>query len=355
MKNKELVYELLKCALWGQGIVPDSADDLHDAYLLCKQQGVLGVGFQGLQRYASLGVLNIDGATENIYLRWMGLAAKLQQNYDAMEAMQGRLHRMFQDADVRCLVLKGLALSPYYEEPKLRCFGDLDIYSPYDFEKIDVLLKSVATTYSNDYYRHTECNVDGITVENHKYLTDVRGQYRWLGLEKYLKDVSTANLANVDVGGLYYPDETFTFVFFVYHALGHFVYEKLSMKFLIDWCMLLKGRDSVPEDVIDARLKAFGLMRFAAYMTKLCELRLGLLEPYLTKGLIAEMDNISEASLLRFEEDMFKAGYKGFTSNSVKDRIDRGLDFYRKRWKVEEFLGVSVSRFVWDKMIAILK
>lgn len=65
------------------------------------------------------------------------------------------------------------------------------------------------------------------------------------------------------------------------------------------------------------------------------------------------MIKIEDKQLQRFADDMFRDDYTGFTSNSVKDRIERGFDFLGKAWKLREFLGVSPARFVFDKFVGL--
>ena len=237
----------------------------------------------------------------------------------------------------------------------IRMFGDLDIYSPSDYDRLDDILKTIGSCYRFDYYRHSECKVYGVMVENHKFLTDIRGQRRFLKLEKFLSGEASNSLNSADGFGVFKPNESFTFIFFVYHALMHFIYEKLSMKFLFDWCVMLKNREEVDMDFLDEKLAEFGLMRFAAVMTSLCINKLGLREDIVPTTLLKEIKMLDSSLVARFESDMFSEEYEGFTTNSLRDRIKRGVDFYHKRWKIKEFLGVSMIPFLWEKMCALLR
>ena len=94
-------------------------------------------------------------------------------------------------------------------------------------------------------------------------------------------------------------------------------------------------------------------MRFTAVMTVICIERLGLSEEYVPQGVLSEIETLDRPTIERFEEDMYKMDYVGFSSNSLKDRIKRGIEFYRKRWKIKEYLGVSATAFLWEKVKAI--
>lgn len=133
------------------------------------------------------------------------------------------------------------------------------------------------------------------------------------------------------------------------------MYEKLTLKFMVDWCMILQKRGTLPDNLLDERLNGFGLMRFAAFMSRVCVSRLGMDECLLTSGLKAEMEKIDDKQLKRFEDDMFRDDYTGFTSNSLRDRFERGFDFMGKAWKLRQFLVVSPARFVFDKFVGLFE
>lgn len=346
-----IFFELIRVAIGNQVCLSHtpSADEWGELYAIAKKQSLVGICFAGVQKLQK----QRQCPPKSLYLKWMGSAAVLMRNYETMQSMKQRLHGVFVQNGIGCLLLKGLALSEYYNEPGMRAFGDMDIYSPDSCVKVDELLKPISKGFSVEYYRHSECKLDGVTIENHRFLTDVRGQKRWHDLESYLHSLAVSRIGSSK--GLSYPDETFTILFFVYHALGHFLYEKLTLKFMVDWCMLLQKRGTLPEKLLDERLNGFGLMRFAAYMSRVCVLRLSMDESLLTAGLKSEMSKIEDKQLQRFVDDIFRDDYTGFTSNSLKDRIERGFDFLCKAWKLREFLGVSPARFVFDKFVGLFE
>ena len=358
MTGRLLLYNLLKLAVSDN----DSSLILENScsakvYSLAVSQGIVGIAFVGLRKYMEIHGIKKENLGESVkaYERWFATAASIILNHDKISHLQGKMSKYLQEEGIKALVLKGLSISKYYDNASLRCFGDLDIYSPTDYDKLDKVLKSISTNFSVDYYRHSECMVNGVMVENHRYLTDVRGQSRFYKLENFLQDEASASLASIVDGGLYYANECFSFVFFVYHALSHFLYEKLSLKFLVDWCVMLKGRNELADDVLDQKLNEFGLMHFAATMTALCVDRLGLQEVFVPKLLLTESKSIKQDLLDRFEDDMFVQEYEKFSSNSLQDRFKRGKEFYKKSWKIKEFLNVSTTAFLWEKICALKK
>lgn len=358
MTNRDFLYNILKVIISDFDFTNSlESVKLSSVYSLSLSQGVAGIAFQGLHKMMShqgMTKQNI-GASLPVFNKWFRATATIILHYEKILDLQRKLSGHLQKVGIKALVLKGLSISSYYDDASLRSFGDLDIYSPTDYDKLDEILKPISTGFSVDYYRHSECRVNGVMVENHRYLTDVRGQSRFYKLESFLQSEASASLASISDGGLYYANECFLFVFFVYHALSHFLYEKLSLKFLVDWCVMLKGRNELADDILDQKLNEFGLMHFAATMTALCVDRLGLQEEFVPKLLLSESKSIKQDLLDRFEEDMFVQEYEKFSSNSLQDRLKRGKEFYKKSWKIKEFLNVSTTAFLWEKVCALMK
>ena len=317
-------------------------------YDMVKKQSQVGICFAGVQRLPEK-----MRPPEMLYLTWLGMAAKISQSFDNMRALEQKLDALFKERGVKAVLVKGASIAAYYDEPKLRQFGDIDIYSPCDYEVINEIIKPIASEYNEEYYRHSEARVDNVMVENHKYLTDVRGQSRWDKLERYLSSLASAKLAPVSAGGLTYSDDVLTLLFFVYHAQAHFLFERISLKFFVDWCVLLQ-RTKVPKKLIEERLLEFGLMRFAAMLTRVCVDRLGLSKECVPNAVGSMAASFDEKDVTRFEADIFCYDHVGFSSNSLRDRIERGREFYRNRWKIEDFLGESIYKFLWNKMVSIV-
>lgn len=246
-------------------------------------------------------------------------------------------------------------MAKYYLHSYLRQFGDIDIYSPTNFETIDNILKDAGDDYELDCYRHSQIRIKGITVENHIFLTDARWKKKWNTLEEFLKKEAEKTLNNIEGGGLFVAGGLFCEVFFMYHALVHFAYDQLNIRFLTDWYYILKNRDVIyDEEMVDA-FRKFGLMKFAGVLTRLCMERIDLKSKMVPSGVLEEAEMVSPEMMLRFEDDIYSMEHEGFTTNSLRDRIIRLSSFYQNRWKITCFLGTSYLAFVWSKIIAILK
>ncbi len=255
---------------------------------------------------------------------------------------------------IKALVLKGSAFASFYDVPEIRQFGDIDIYSPTEFEAIDAILKEIGKNHELECYRHTHCTVNGITVENHIYLTDARWKKKWMPLEEFLSKEAAGYLETKQEPGLCYPDALFSIVFYLYHTLAHLVYKHINVRFLLDWYYLLVHSNNLDEHMLESKLYDFNLTKIAGIVTALCIKRLGLNEEIVPDFLLQESHNIKQTLLTKVEDDMFDTTHEGFSTNSLKDRIKRILTFYRYRWKITNFLGMSFVGFIWFKMMSII-
>ena len=288
-------------------------------------------------------------------LQWIGQSIQSENTNKLIVATQQQISDQFKQKGIKALVLKGSALSLYYKTPEFRQYGDIDIDSPTEYEKIDDILKTIGVNYDLECYRHSQCQVQGVTVENHIYLTDARWKKKWAALEDYLTKLAAKNLQQQEEYGLGYPDDVFNILFFVYHALAHFAYDQLTVRTLVDWYYLMNKRSETDDSLLVSKLDEYGLMEMAGSLTALCIKRLELDEKNVPESLLSVAKKQEVSLLAKFEEDMFSPEHGGFTSNTLSDRIARISVFYRNRWKMEHYMNISFAGFIWSKVLAIIK
>ena len=348
---QELVPELIKVALGRQETLSrvPSENEWKEMLKTACSQGVSGFGFIALKKLEKQNQRSADEVKQ----QWLGAATQVAMNQEKIAAVANRLSYQFKEAGIKVLELKGRSLAKYYPEPILRSFGDLDIYSVSEQNRVDDLLRAIGKDFDGSYYRHSECRVNGIEIENHRFVTDVRGQRRWEKLEGYLRSLAVARLAHEPTGGLYQPDEMFTMLHFLYHAEIHFLYEQITVKFLAEWCLLLMNRKEASMVLLSENIEKYGLLPFATYLSAACIRPLGLQETLLPECVARNLKRVKSELLERFVGDMFSTEYFKHTSDSLSDRVKRGLDLLGRRWKLEGVLNISVWQFVWEKFLRL--
>lgn len=85
---------------------PSSAD-WKALYDMSMKQSLVGICFAGVQRLPSKN----QAPPEMLHLKWMGMAAKIQQRNEVHNARQPEVLRNFRDNGFPCSVLKGQGCS----------------------------------------------------------------------------------------------------------------------------------------------------------------------------------------------------------------------------------------------------
>lgn len=362
-QSPEVLFHLLRISLGNNSTssLPDSID-WNEAIDLSFDQGVAAIAVDGLEKGEVLGmkgkaldVLDLP-ELEDLKYEWFGSVFTEEQNYSDISSRVEVLARNFKEKGIKALLVKGLSYASYYPIPQHRTFGDIDIFSPESYQQVDDILIDIADNFSVEYYRHSHCSLDGISIENHKYLCDVRGQKRWQALEEELSSYALDVLSSKDEGGIYYPDGRLSVLFFLYHAQAHLIFESLSLRFLTDWAVMLnKERELISSGWFKENVEKFGLKKITGVLTSLCIKHLGSDRSLLPESLLQLADSIGDSLERKVLDDIFRKEKEGFGNSSLVSRLGRAIVMFKRGWKYKEFLGVSPLVFVTEKWVGIVK
>ena len=131
--------EFIKVAVGHQNSLSDipTANEWKEIYQLAKQQTLVGILFAAIeklpkeQRPPKPLLMQWFAFTENIRMR------NSQVNEDAVTMCE-----MVRKDGLRCVVLKGQGVAPYYPEPLLRQCGDIDLWIEGGVKKVVNYLRS---------------------------------------------------------------------------------------------------------------------------------------------------------------------------------------------------------------------
>lgn len=144
--NNELFFELLCVAIGTRktlSITP-SAKQWMELFALSKKQALVAVAFHGVTR------LNLDsdfgaslGIPEVLYLKWLGLTAKVAQRNKKLNAECAKICKDLVHDGFKTVVVKGQSNLEYYPEELRECRtpGDIDVWVR-PFEGIDIAVAS---------------------------------------------------------------------------------------------------------------------------------------------------------------------------------------------------------------------
>lgn len=273
----ELFFDLIQVAIGCRVCLSHSpsADEWGELYAMAKKQSLVGVCFAGVQRL----VEQRQEPPEMLYLTWMGMAAKIQQRNEVVNRQCVDLQKRLSADGVRSAILKGQGIASLYkcggsnglnslngsDLSGLRQSGDIDIWidAPKE-EVIDYVMKKAPTNEFGQKHIHFHF-YDDTEVEAHWY------PVRWLSpkgklLQSYFDRERETQFANI-VGGLCVPTAEFQLVHQLLHVYGHYVYEGVGMRQMMDLYFAqdaVRNNDNANVNLnrVHAMFKKLGLMRF---------------------------------------------------------------------------------------------
>ena len=353
--RKKLIYDLLKFALSDDKANFDVFKDVSAvewtwAFEVLSMHGVSPVVSSALEKLP----LNLRPPKE-VLLKFIMANMAAHKSFAKLKGLVEKMDGLMNECDLKCLLLKGFSLSECYPAPELRKFVDIDLYAPGAESNVDESFIKKGVTVDTSFYRHSHFHVNGVLVENHHCLLDVRGRKMMAILDADLKDMALRHLDSFDGPGLYYPDAMFSLIFNLHHAMSHFIYEGISFKFLVDWIFFLRnGIKHLTTDQMAASLNKHGLLKFAAVMSEVSVKHLGLAVEDVPECIRVEMTRLKPKTVTRFIDDLFRPYEPSHKKNLFAERVNNVRRIIQASWKPKEFLGQSAFGFVWDKFVPIL-
>jgi hypothetical protein len=213
-----------------------NGDEWKALYRLAAQEGVLATVFDSMMQLPE----NLHPPHE-LKVSWTMSVDYIEQQYERKLSVAQELATRFGEHNIRMLIVKGLSIAQYYPVPSRREFGDLDIYLSEKYEEGNRLLEQWGAFHDSiDYKKHTGYIFKGIPVENHSYFLVLLENAELLSRDDTLfKTMADEELKNATTGKIVFPASDFTLLFFMYHALVHFVTERLRWRYFCDWAILL--------------------------------------------------------------------------------------------------------------------
>ena len=340
--NKDTLY-FIRLVRSGAGLgaapVSDTADTAvtpgswERIYRMAAAHGLSAVVWDGICRLPAA-----QQPPRETRIRWALSAEKLEERYRHQQQTASKLAARFSEEGLRMLLLKGLGLSRDYPLPEHRECGDIDIYLYGESDKGDRILHEIGAHPYFDVPKHSEYVWDGVLIENHRTILNVRRNRteRELNavLVRLLEKEGTHGLAP----GIQAPRATFNAIFLIRHAAVHFQKEGIVLRHLCDWaCFLTRHWDEIDHALFRTAMEDYRMDRFADLMTAAAVEYLG-----------AEVPGPEcEAGMLgRFMEEVLTLSPM---PDKLLPRLLRKLSGpYRNRWRLREVLRTPVWRYYYD-------
>lgn len=305
-----------------------------EAYRMAAEQGVLAIAWDGVQR------LGADHSTlpRRLRLQWALNTERIECRYRRQKAVAAELAERFREEGLRTVVLKGLAVSACYWRPEHRPAGDFDCYLMGRSDEGDRIARKAGAEVRCDFYKHSLIIYKGLTIENHRYCTAIRGSRRAKKFERELQRVlAEGGTTRIDDTPLEAPPDLFQALFLTHHALGHFLSEGIALRHLCDWAVLLRTcADRIDWPHFAELGRRYGLLPFADAMTRLAVRQLGVPMPAYA---VASRPEAEE----RLLHDLFDTSHRVYNMGARAWRLRLMLlgNTLRSGWKYRLFTDTT--------------
>lgn len=281
---QSLFFALIRVSIGRQERLSHTPTEMEwrELYALAEKQAVIGICFCGVQRLQRLGY----DIPMDLYMKWLGMAAKIQQRNELMNRRSVEVQRMLAKEGMRMSILKGQGVARYYKLKDeslelranslgmLRQSGDIDIYVPCGMDKALRWCREKYGDVDFDYINAHVPMFKDVEVELHWRVQPMTNLFRNRRLQRWLEREETKVMI---LGGkaILKPSETlrpsettiivptleFNTFYLMLHCYNHEFSSGLGLRQLMDYYFLLMARKE-HNLAVDRLFKEFGMERF---------------------------------------------------------------------------------------------
>lgn len=340
--------------------------DWKEVMALAYEQGVNAIVVDGIEilKNNSSDVFS-SPKEKQLLLETIGRLRMVELNYLHHKSALNKISGLLAKNTIPFLLMKGFDCGRNYPIPKHRACGDIDIYPGKKFNESEELFKSKGFWEGRYYYRHSVYVVDGITIENHRVLGDLRGPRRQtqefecllqLEAEKSIESGDDVVIDGNTFPGAKYPSANFNALFLPWHVSAHLAFERVTLRHLLDWALFLVHEgDKIDVNMFrNAKKKyTFGYSRITDILTSLSMKYLKMPAGNIPMEILEDAVNVDDKLGDRVLDYMFTGQSREIFQNVWRFRWNNIKNIWRNRWKYEEIYNMSVVGFLYQKAIGV--
>lgn len=273
----EIVFELIKTAVWGTEFHPPMEVDWPAVYREMSVQTVLALPMDRLDE------LHIS---EEIKEKWKNRILRENAKYYQVACLQNELHGLFVSRGIEYVILKGMAAACYYPKPEYRMFGDIDLLVGKDqYEEALKLLAENGYSREGETYKHANLKKYGVDIELHRRVSNDETA------EEYPSQINSVDAYIMegfsDIRQVCADECTFNLLprkqngmVLLQHMKNHLRTRGLGLRQIVDWMMYVDREldDETWTNEFQPAAQQLGLETLAVIFTRLCQIYLGLSE-----------------------------------------------------------------------------
>lgn len=308
---------------------------------MAKKQSLVGICFAGVQKLQ----MRRQMPPEMLYLKWMGMAAKIQQRNEVVNRQCIELHTKLAADGFRSCILKGQGIAQFYPEflRSLRQSGDIDIWVDGERDEIiEIITRTGVKTGAVD-MKHWDVHFfDDTEVEVHFRPTWFYSPIHDRRFMKWVTSHKKELFVNSEENRFISPSREFNLCFLLIHIYRHLFEEGIGLRQLLDYYfVLLASNEEDRKSAYDTVCK-LGMKKFAAAVMYVLQVILGLKEDFMLCG--ASLKQGKEL----LEEIMIGGNFGKFDTRfgeRRKGRLSRGFNTIERNMR---FFCSYPSEILWS-------
>ena len=331
----KIIFILIRAAL-GQKChfhcIPSSQDWKH-VYTIAKEQALLGICFIGVEKLYKLQLDVVKNMPKGLKIQWFSVATKIQNRNKVINKQCVILQKHLLKNGLDSCILKGQGVTFYYgkELYLLRQPGDIDIWVNGSWEQVMGLISKRTPNKEFD-LKHAHYNVFKDTpVEVHWVPSTTSNFFLDKKLKRFYRQ--QANVQFNHKVALYgkekitAADPFFDSIHLLLHILGHYLYEGVGLRQVMDYYFIIKQEDvqKRKKDII-AYYKTLGLYDFSKSVMWVLKEVFCLEDNFL----LVEPDANTGRILLN---EILKEGNMGYASTEHHVNKEATLHRWIRRWQ----------------------
>lgn len=235
-EDKQLL-ELVKAGVWKDympAVAVFEGCDWKKVLERAKVQAVVGVAFCGVKKLNPASDFGATlGRNEMLYLKWLGLAAKIAQKYQLHVKVRENVHELLLSEGIDHVWMKGLVCGERYAEPSARTCGDIDfLVKKADFGRtLEALEKIGEVDRTLIHEHHGMAYVDGVQLEPH---------YKLHNFQNAKNDRAMVKLTDQWLFKDIRMPLEFEGMFLISHMVNHIYEEGLGLRQVVDFAAFMR-------------------------------------------------------------------------------------------------------------------
>lgn len=202
---------------------------------------------------------------------------------------------------------------------------------------------------------HAYLNMEGAPIEHHFAFSNTIVKKGLAGPEETLRRLVITNPKPTTIPDIYFPCLAFTALFVGYHAYEHFLQEKIQIRHIIDWALVMQQLNDEEAETVHGEMADSRWGGFLDTITAIAINQLKLPLEWFPSKVLNDTSYIDAELKKRVWDDILYSSHTPNNKNSYFRRYLIANRMLKNGWKFKEYSNMSASRFLMKEFVGHLK